>query len=46
MADLGYFDAVDFELAVWVWLLGVDDLLDRDGAEGVFAVLRTVSAGL
>jgi len=46
MADLGYFDAIDFELAVWVWLLRVDDLLDRDGSEGVFAVLWTMSAGL
>lgn len=46
MTDLGYFYAVDLELSVWVRLLGVDDLLDRDGSEGVFAVLWAMSADL
>ena len=31
-------DIVDFELCVWVRLLGVEDLLYRDWSESVFAV--------
>ena len=42
-AYLGYLNAVNFEFSVWMWLLGVEHLLDGDGAEGVFAILRLVS---
>ncbi len=36
--DLGYFGAVDLEVCVWMGLLSVEDLFDRAGAEGIFAV--------
>lgn len=35
---LGYFNIVDFELAIWVWLLGVEYLFYADWSEGVFTV--------
>jgi hypothetical protein len=36
--DLAYVVAVDLEVCVWVWLVGVKGLLDGDGSDGVFAV--------
>lgn len=37
-----YFCAVDLEVCVWMWEVCFDDLLDCQGAEGVFAVALTV----
>ena len=37
-ADLGDFVTINLEFGVWVWLVGVEGLLDSDWADGVFAV--------
>ena len=42
---LGYLEAVDAEGGVWIGLLGVDQLLDGDGAEGGVAVALRVGSG-
>lgn len=38
--------SVDFEVGAGVGFLCVDDLLDRDGAEGFFAVRLAAAAAL
>lgn len=43
--DLGDFGAVDLEVCVGVGLLGIEDLLDGAGAEGVFAVVAFAAWG-